>query len=82
MDLHGGSCYPSGGGGLTPFGSEIQIYANGTLIFDSGCVTGDNSYTVTVPAGTTSLHCVGTASCDITCTDPGDLDESVVSIYC
>ncbi len=58
---------------------QIQIYLNGSLLYDSGCVNGSGSYGFTVPTSSTSIRIVINGACeggttawdfDITCENP------------
>jgi hypothetical protein len=44
-------------------GGSFQIIANGSTIYSSGCITGDSSTVVVVPAGTTSLRFIFGCGC-------------------
>jgi hypothetical protein len=59
------------GGGDGPAYSRLQVWANGSLIYDSGCVSGGISTTVTIPAGTTSLNLINTYDCNSLCESGG-----------
>lgn len=49
----------------TPRSGQFVVKANGSTIYDSGCITSTSlSTTVTVPAGTTSLELISTSPCD------------------
>jgi hypothetical protein len=42
---------------------QLLIYANGSLIYDSGCISGNVTPTVNVPSGTTSARVVVVPDC-------------------
>ena len=59
---------------------QLRIYANGTLVYDSGCIGAHVTPTVSIPSGTTSVRVEVVPNCDsgsgtawilsITCADP------------
>ncbi len=59
------------GGGTGPEKWRVQVYADGALIYDSGCISGNLSHTVSVPAGTTELRFVTNTNCDSCCESGG-----------
>ena len=82
VSLTGGQCYPLVGPYVcTDSASRVKVWANSVLIFDTGCITGNGSWPVTVPSGTTSLRCYSECECDFTC-ESGCGTTSAVSFLC
>ena len=82
VTLTGGQCYPDGGPYVcTDSASRVKVWANSVLIFDTGCITGNGSWPVTVPSGTTSLRCYSECECDFVC-ESGCGTTSAVSFLC
>jgi hypothetical protein len=69
-----------GSGGSPAYYYQIEIYADASLIYDSGCITGNLSATaVTMPAGTLDLNIVVTPYCSgSACTSGGNGSWEVV----
>lgn len=63
-------------GGVHTGSSQIKVYANSVLIYDSGCVSGAITAIVTVPSGTTSLRLVHVDDCLSECESDGVGDRS------
>lgn len=79
INVTGGTCNRSagcGGGGFQPEYWRSRIYANGSLIYDSGCITGNVSTTVNVSAGTTSLRFLTETDCNNCCESGGTAQEA------
>lgn len=55
-------------------GNDVTIWANDVVIFNSGCVTGSHSTTVTVPAGTIKLEYQMDGACNM----PGEDGWSLI----
>jgi hypothetical protein len=69
------------GGVFVTGSSQIQVYANGSLLYDSGCVSGAISTTVSIPAGTTILRLVHVHDCLNQC-DSGGVGDQTAYFEC
>lgn len=69
------------GGGFFTGSSRIYVYANASLLYDSGCVSGAISATVTIPAGTTSLRLVHVHDCLSQC-ESGGVGDTTAYFEC
>lgn len=57
---------------LIAVNSRVEFYADGVLLYDSGCTAVPISNVVTVPACTTNLRAVLTYDCTSNCESAGD----------